>query len=86
MDEIPYEGTIIDVVIFKLGRGGDGLGRLDSGALAIVKGGKLHHRVKAKVVKSSDTYCIAEVIEEISEEPPPERFEGGRKATHRAPS
>lgn len=86
MDEVPYEGTVIDVVIFKVGKEGDGLGRLDSGVLAIVKGGKLHHRVKAKVVKSGNTYCIAEVVEEVPTCAPPERLEGGRQAANRAPS
>ena len=86
MEEIPYEGTIIDVVIFKVGKEGDGLGRLDSGALAIVKGGKLRHRVKAKVVKSGDTYCIAEIVEDITEGSASEGPAGSRKETYRAPS
>jgi len=82
MEDIPNEGSVIEVTVFKLGREGDGIAKLANGFLVIVKGGKPYQRVKAKIIKSAHTYCIAEVVEEIPADTAAKGFEGGRKAAH----
>ena len=70
MWQTPSENDVIEVLIYKLGDKGDGIGKTKSGLVIIVKGAKVGQKVKAKINKVKQTFCFADITEVISENNP----------------